>query len=61
MDYNYDVYTVTEDGIELWKENLTYREARNEVEKARNEFGGKYWIEKSTGNPFHKIPDVTPQ
>ena len=49
MDYSYDVYAVTEDCIELWEENLTYKQASQEVENATREFGGRYWFVRSTG------------
>lgn len=56
----YDVLTETEDGVELWKLDLTYEEARAEIEKSKREFGGSYWMEPAKSNPLNHIPDCTP-
>ena len=57
----YAVMTSTGDGTELWKENLGYQEAQAEIEQAKAEFGGKYWMEEQKANPLHHIPDCTPR
>lgn len=53
----YDVLTETSDGIELWKEDLTYEEAKAEIKRAKSEFGGSYWMEPAKINPLDHIPD----
>lgn len=52
----YDVLTETEDGIELWKEDLSFEEAQAEIKIARVEYGGKYWMAPARANPLEHIP-----
>lgn len=54
----YDVLTVTKEGVELWKDSLSYEQAKAEIESAKAEFGGKYWMEPAKKNPLQHIPDI---
>ena len=51
------ITTTTGDGPELWKTDLSWAEARAEVDQARLEFGGIYRIERQPANPLDLIPD----
>jgi len=50
----FDVLTVTGDGVELWKNDLTFDEALEEIKNAKSEFGGRYWIEEGRINPLDR-------
>lgn len=52
--------TSTGDGVELWKNNLDYDEALEEIERSKDEFGGKFWMEVERYDPLHNIPDCDP-